>query len=144
MRFPADRLDPECYPEPGVTLPVFYGDLDTNRHINNVSMGRFFEHARFTLHTGIGIDAIVHRTRGRMLIARVAVDYLHEGGLGPPVHVRTRIKQVGRTSMVEEQAAWQDGACIALAEIVGAYRHNGEAAEWPEDLRALLLTLKTG
>jgi acyl-CoA thioester hydrolase len=143
MRFPADRLDPSCYPDPGVDLPVFYGDLDTNSHINNVSMGRFFEHARFSLHRGIGIDKIAHQTGGRVLIARVAIDYLAEGRLGPSMHVRTRIKQVGRTSFVEEQAGWQDGTCVALAEIIGAYRENDRAAEWPEDLRALLLRLKT-
>jgi hypothetical protein len=45
-RWAPDRLDRECYPGSGLDPPVLLGDLDTNMHVNDVMMGRFFEESR--------------------------------------------------------------------------------------------------
>jgi acyl-CoA thioester hydrolase len=137
MDWPADRLDPEAYPGPGVDLPVFYGDLDTNHHVNNVALGRYFEMGRYELHHRIGLGRRARAHGGSLVVARVAIDYLAEVlfGVGP-LHVRTRLAALGRTSLTEHQAAWQQGRCVALAEIVAVYRHDGAAAPWPDDIRA--------
>jgi acyl-CoA thioester hydrolase len=144
MRWAAERLDVASYPEPGIDLPVFYGDLDTNGHVNNVAMGRYFEMGRFEAHRKIGIGRISRTYGGHMLVAHVGIDYLAEVNFGSLVHVRTRVARIGRSSISEEQAAWQDGTCVAICESVAAYRKDGAAAELPAEMRELLQALTVG
>ena len=124
-RWAAERLDPTSYLEPGLDLPVFYGDLDTQGHLNNVAFGRFFEQARYTAHRAVGMAEISAAESSFFMVARVSLDYLREGRFGAPLHVRTRAARIGTASVVEEQAAWQDGECVALAEVVMVYTHDG-------------------
>jgi acyl-CoA thioester hydrolase len=134
-RWPAERLDPAGYLEPGADLPVFYGDLDTNGHLNNVAFGRFFEQARFLAHRAVGISAVMHEEDSGFLVARVSIDYLREARFGSPLHVRTRAAHIGTSSVVEEQAAWQSGHCVALSEVVMVYVSGGA----PRPLSAAML-----
>jgi acyl-CoA thioester hydrolase len=124
-RWSADRLDRDCYLAPGVDLTVFYGDLDTQGHINNVAFGRFFEQARFMAHRAAGMPAVSASEGAFFLVARVSIDYLREGRFGSDLHVRTRVATVGTSSLVEEQAAWQGDACVALSEVVMVYSRDG-------------------
>jgi acyl-CoA thioester hydrolase len=142
MRWAADRLDPAAYASPGVDLPIFYGDLDTNRHVNNVALGRYFEQCRLEAHHGIGLDRTLQENGGGLVIARVAIDYLAEVHYGGPLHVRTRVASVGRSSTQLEQAAWHGGRCVALADVVAVHRRDGAVTEWPDAVRALWHTLK--
>jgi acyl-CoA thioester hydrolase len=139
-RWAPDRLDPKAYAR-ALTLPIFYNDLDTNGHLNNVAYGRFFEHMRFTAHHEIGvIDAL--EGGSRLLVGRVAIDYLAETRLGDPLVVRIRLARFGRASLIEEMAAWQGDVCVALAEVVMVHQHNGSAAPWPDALRRAFTTLE--
>lgn len=137
MRWPPDRLDPASYVAPGIDLPIFYGDLDTNRHVNNVALGRYFEQGRLQTHHGIGIDRAVRSSGGGLVVARVAIDYLIEVHFGAPLHIRARVVSIGRSSMRQEQAAWQNGKCVALAEVIAVHRRDGVVAEWPDAVREL-------
>lgn len=139
-RWAPERLEVASYPGPGLDLPVLYADLDTNRHLNNVAMGRFFEHARATTFAATGYWHAVHAEGGLSVIVRVAIDYLREGHLGQ-LHVRSRLLKVGTSSATVEQAAWQDGACLALAEVVFAHSRNGVSAPWPEAAVVVLRAL---
>jgi acyl-CoA thioester hydrolase len=142
-RWPVERLDPTSYLEPGVDLPVLYGDLDTVGHLNNVSFGRFFEQARFLAHRAIGLPAVMHDEGSGLHVARVSVDYLHEARFGSPLHVRVRGVRLGTSSVVEEQAAWQNGRCVALAEVVMVNVVDGEPAPLSSVMRAALERLLT-
>lgn len=131
-----DRDAVESYPGPGTDLPVMYNDLDPNNHLNNVALGRFFEHARVVAQAGELIEAL---RPGRLIVARVAIDYLAEGRLGM-LHVRTRPGSTGRTSYRLEQAAWQDPgtgvlACVGLAEVTVVHLRDGRPAPLPEAFR---------
>jgi len=134
-RWELERLQRESYPEPGVDLPVMFGDLDPNRHVNNVAMGRYFEQGRVTAHAEM-------RARGAweagstFLIAHVAIDYLAETHFGTPLQLRLRVRAVGRSSITEQQAAWQGDTCVALAEVVVVHRRDGGPAPLPDLLRA--------
>jgi acyl-CoA thioester hydrolase len=141
-RWAPDRLDREAYVSPGLDVPILFGDLDVNRHLNNVAYGRFFEHGRYSQHRDLGLPEILHRRGGGFLVARITIDYLRETHIGKPLHLRIRLREFGRTSMVEEQAAWQEDNCIALAEVIIAYRENGQPLPWPEEIRGKLSTLQ--
>jgi acyl-CoA thioester hydrolase len=116
-RWSPERLDPERY-ACGVELPVFYGDLDTQGHLNNVAFGRFFEQARFVSHRSIGLPALNAEEGAHFVVARVSIDYLQEARFGSPLQVRTRVVEIKNKSVVEQQAAWQKGGCVALAEVI--------------------------
>jgi len=137
-RWAPDRLDRECYPGPGLDLPVLFGDLDTNMHVNNVMMGRFFEESRVDTNFQASVPHILHSVQMHLLIARVAIDYLREARYRKPLHVRLRVASIGTTSVTYEQAAWQGDDCVALAEVVAVCRSADGAAEWPEEARAAL------
>ena len=53
----------------------------------------------------------------------------------------SRFVAVGRSSARVEQAAWVDGTCVLLADVVFAHAREGSAAEWPEAARSLLQRL---
>jgi acyl-CoA thioester hydrolase len=141
-RWSADRLDPTCYLEPGLDLPVFYGDLDTQGHLNNVAFGRFFEQARYTAHRAAGMAEISAAEDSHFMVARVSVDYLREGRFGSPLHLRTRAARIGTASVVEEQGAWQDGQCVALAEVVMVYTHAGASTPLTPRMREVVQRLQ--
>lgn len=137
-RWEADRLDLSSYPGPGVDLPVMYADLDTNGHLNNVALGRFFEHQRASAFTGSGFWHAVHAAGGFSVVGRVAIDYLREVHMGSTLHVRSRMVRVGTSSATVEQCAWRDGEAIGLAEVVFVHTKGGSSAPWPDAAVAVL------
>ena len=141
-RWTPDRLDPSGYPGPGVDLPLLYANLDTNGHLNNVELGRFFEHHRASSFAGTGFWHAVHEGGGLSVVVRVAIDYLREVRMPATLHVRTRLARVGTGSATVEQGAWVDGTCIGLAECVFAHSKDGAGAPWPEAARAVLESLR--
>ena len=136
-----DRLDPACYPGPGLDLPVLFADLDVNGHLNNVALGRFFEHSRAMTFAENGFWQAAHVDGGRSFVVRVCIDYLREVHVGPPMHVRSRLVHVGRSSARIEQAAWVEGECIGLAEVVFAHAVEGRSTPWPDEAVAVLQRL---
>lgn len=140
--WPADRLDVDAYPGPGFDLPIFYGDLDTNGHLNNVALGRFFEHARFSGNVSAGLRTAGLSTGSHFLVARVAIDYLVEGRYGEILHVRTRTGRIGTSSTVLEQAAWQRGECLGLAEVVMVHLVDGRPAPVTVAVRTVLESMR--
>lgn len=135
------RLDPACYSGPGVDLPVLFADLDVNHHLNNVAMGRFFEHSRAMTFADNGFWKAAHLDGGRSFVVRVVIDYLREVYVGSSMNVRSRLVHVGRSSARVEQAAWVQGECVGLAEVVFAHALSGRAAPWPEEAVAVLQRL---
>jgi acyl-CoA thioester hydrolase len=125
------RLDRRHYPARGVDLPVFAADLDLNGHVNNVTLGRYFEQCRYDAQEAAGFQAVLGRTGGNSLVARAVYDYLAETLPGRPLHVRLRIERVGRTSVLEQMAAWQGEQCVALAEFTLVHREQGRPQPWP-------------
>ncbi|HEX7355776.1 MAG TPA: thioesterase family protein [Mycobacteriales bacterium] len=141
-RWPADRLAVDAYPGPGYDLPILYGDLDTNGHLNNVALGRFFEHARFSGNVSAGLREAGRPAGAHFLVARVAIDYLLEGRMGETLHVRTRLARIGTSAATLEQAAWQQGACLGLAEVVFVHLIDGRPAPISPAVRAVLESMR--
>ncbi|MDP9181985.1 MAG: hypothetical protein M3P04_04310, partial [Actinomycetota bacterium] len=61
--------------------------------------------------------------------------------LSQTLHLRSRFVAVGRSSARVEQAAWVDGTCVLLAEVVFAHALDGSSAPWPDAAVALLQRL---
>jgi acyl-CoA thioesterase FadM len=124
-----------------VDLPGRFADLDVNGHLNHVSAGRFFEHARATAFGEVGFWHLAHQDGGRSFVVRVCLDYLREVRMRQVLHIRNRFVAVGRSSARVEQAAWVDGTCVLLADVVFAHALEGASAPWPEEAAAVLQSL---
>ena len=78
------------------TVTPKFGDLDGLRHINNNTLGDWFETGRNELF--------------RIFTPDLKVDYEHwKLILGQDVEIRTHILKIGNSSFTLGQEAWQDG-----------------------------------
>lgn len=135
------RLDPARYAV-RETLQTRYGDMDANRHLNNVSVAQLVEEARVRFHrhlfgeseSGAALD------RRAIIIAHVAIDYLAEGRYGADVDSGVAVVGVGTRSYRLGIGLFQDGRAIALANSVMVVRDGGADALGPigDALRARL------
>jgi acyl-CoA thioester hydrolase len=94
--------------------------MDVNRHLNNGTFGRLFEEGRVDLHHRVfGSSATPRSAHGpALLLATITMEFVREGRYPGSVEVATAVTRVGRSSFELAQAAFQDGACIALADCV--------------------------
>ena len=111
----AARLDAGSYPV-RFAYRTLYSDMDPNRHLNNGAFGRLFEEGRADLHHRImdlpAANGLI------LLLATITVEFLREGQYPGSVEVASAVRRVGVSSYVLAQAAFQGGACIALADCV--------------------------
>jgi len=131
------RLDENAYP---VTLEVQtrFGDLDPLRHLNNVALARVYEEGRVRLHDRL---RAAFEADGRVVVARVAIDYLGEGRYPAPLTLGTGVLRVGEASYTIGQGLFQQGVCIGVAETVVVYTVSGASRPLPEAVRAALQPL---
>ena len=123
-----------------IELPTRFGDMDPNRHLNNVAVTRLYEEARVRFNWGVRADHSL--PRARFLVGHVAVDYLGEGSYPDPVVVGYGIASFGTTSFRAAMGMFQRGVCIGLCDTVMVHRgpieSGGGPAPLPDDLRAAL------
>jgi acyl-CoA thioester hydrolase len=113
------RLDADRYPA-RFGYRTVYGDMDTNRHLNNGTFGRLFEEGRSDLHQRIFGTVARSRDPGgcTLLLATITMEFLREGRYPGSVEVATAVIRIGHSSFGLAQAAFQDGGCVALADCV--------------------------
>jgi len=123
-----------------IELVPRFGDMDLNRHLNNVAVARFYEEARvrfhFSLHERPGLE------RFRVFIAHIAIDYLAEGNWPDPLEVGVGVVHVGGSSYRLGLGMFQRGACIGLCDSVLVHLGEGSSAPLPPLLRAALEDLR--
>ena len=98
------------------TENVRYGDTDRQGHVNNAVFSTFFECSR----TDIFYDPqrnLISADR-EFVIVKFEVEYLAELGWPGTVEIGTRVVRLGRSSIVCEQAIFQNGVCAAVSSNV--------------------------
>ncbi len=136
MRSDPRRHQPGTYPWTAA-LDTRFGDMDPNRHLNNVAVMRLYEEARVRFH-GMLRAAYPALGRPRVLGARGEVDYLGEGRYPAPVEVGLGVASFGTSSYRAALALFQDGGCIGLCDTVIVYRGEAGPAPLPGELRSAL------
>jgi acyl-CoA thioester hydrolase len=116
-----------------IIIPVRYGDMDANAHLNNVAIARLFEEARLRFHgflrtRGASVDP------GGVLLAHVEIDYVAEGRYPEDVEAGVAVAKVGTRSYRLGIGLFQGGRVLALADCVMV--HRGQPIS--PDLRAAL------
>jgi acyl-CoA thioester hydrolase len=101
---------------------VLFSDVDALRHLNNGAITRYFEEGRAQAHQMIFHASNELTPRAPMVIAlvlvRLVVEFLREGRYPGEVEIRSGISSIGTSSIVHAHGAFQDGACLAVAEAV--------------------------
>lgn len=123
------RLDIASYPL-RIDTRVLYADMDAFRHVNNGATGRYLEEGRADLNMRVfGTECMIDPPEGmQLLFATVTVDYLLQAYYPGQVTIASGLKSLGRSSYVIAQAAFQNGACFALAEAVMVKAMDGRPA----------------
>lgn len=136
------RLDVGNYPVRFAYRSLF-GDMDANRHLNNGAIGRLFEEGRAHLtHRVFGGTVTAGAVNGpSMLLATITVEFLREARYPGSIEVATAVTRIGRSSFALGQAAYQDGACVALGDCVMVKAAEGGPAPLTEAERELLARL---
>ena len=113
------RLDAGHYPA-RFSYRSVYSDMDTNRHLNNGTFGRLFEEGRVGLNHRVfgGLAASGTAGGSTLLLATITMEFLREGRYPGSMEIATAVTRAGQSSFGLAQAAFQDGACVALADCV--------------------------
>ena len=131
-----ERLLLETYPF-ATELDTRFGDMDVQRHLNNVALAGLYEEARVRFVSEL--YAIHSRADGqRPVLAEATIRYLAEGRYPGRLTGAAGLLRIGRTSYVIAQAMFQAGACIGTADIVIVWTEAGRPCPIPYAFRAAL------
>jgi acyl-CoA thioester hydrolase len=90
-----------------VRIPMRYGDMDSNGHINNVSTFKYFEEGRVQWFASMGL--VADGTGAGPVIVETSANFLAELHYPGDVLVRGFVKRLGNTSCtVDQEIARQD------------------------------------
>ncbi len=93
------RYNPGMPGDFSVLIPIRYGDLDAQGHVNNARSVTFIEHARILYLRDVGLwDGRDFKNLG-LIVADVHVAYLAQILYGQTVRVRARVTHLGNKSM---------------------------------------------
>ena len=117
-----------------------FGDMDAQRHLNNVSIARLYEDARFRFSDACGLRAALGPGSG-LMVAEVCIQYLGEGRYPDPLQIGCGVARVGTSAFTLAQCLIQAGRCIGAAEVTLVHIDRVERGSRPlgEDARATLL-----
>lgn len=129
------RLDPTNYPF-SIEIPPRFGDMDVNRHINNVAFARYFEEGRvrFQRENSSG----EHFTGLRGFIVSVTINYLAEGSYPELITIGAGFGPAGNSSWQILLAAFQEDHCITTCDSILAARNENGAHGISDEWRALI------
>lgn len=141
----AHRLLLEAYPH-HLKIETQFSDMDVHGHINNLSIGRFFEsaRARFQIEIFAGIKLFQRDADYAMLLAESNIRFLAECNFPEPVMVGTVLDRIGNSSYQFQHGLFQNGICVALDESVMVCAQHGKAVAIPDDVRARMQPMLKG
>ncbi len=108
-------LNPARFPF-HVEIATRFGDLDLNRHVNNVALMGILEDARVRFHATSGFHISLSGLGAMM--ASISVEYLAQAYHPAPIKVCVAASRVGRSSYTMMQLAMQGDRVVAFAEAV--------------------------
>jgi acyl-CoA thioester hydrolase len=98
-------------------VSVRYGDLDPNGHVNNGAINQYFEDGRvgFRLQR---LTSVAGDKLSGFAVVKYAANYLTPAHYPGEVEIGTVVARIGGSSYGLGQAIFQNGKCVATAEIV--------------------------
>jgi acyl-CoA thioester hydrolase len=101
-----------------MTLPVRWGDMDSFGHVNNAKFFTYGEEARMAYFDRYAVHDPKFGKDYRVLIARVACDFIKQLHHPATVELGTRVVRMGRSSLGMTTAMFVNDALIAVQDAV--------------------------
>jgi acyl-CoA thioester hydrolase len=128
----AALLNPARYPFT-CTIETRFGDLDVNKHINNVAMAGMVEEGRVRFHHASGFVAGLE---GRAaMVASLSIEFLGQAYHPAPITVHAGAARIGRTSYALDLLLMQEGRVVVFAQTVVVCTDAGGPAEISQAFR---------
>jgi acyl-CoA thioester hydrolase len=108
-------LDPARYPF-HCTMETRFGDLDLNRHLNNVALVGIMEDGRVRFHRASGFNLAKQGLAA--MVASFAIEYLGQAWYPQLLDMHVAVAHVGRTSFVLHQLVCQEDRVVSFAQSV--------------------------
>lgn len=105
-------LDAARYPFRSET-DVRFGDIDVNKHVNNVSMTGYVEEGRVRFHRASGFHTSVLGLNA--MVASVAIEFLGQAFYPGTISLHAGAARIGNASYDLELLLTQDGRTVAFA-----------------------------
>lgn len=128
----AALLDRERYPF-RCAIELRFSDLDTNLHVNNVSLAGILEEGRVRFHRAMGLP--LGRDGISALVASFSIEYLGEILYLEALDMHVAALGLGRTSHTLGQLVIQNDVPLAYARTVMVGVRDGRPAEHPPAFR---------
>ncbi len=104
-------------------IQIRYGDLDSQRHVNNAVYLTYLESARLGYYEQAGIWKRDNGLLTAMVVARIEIDYLTPIFFGQAIQVGLRMDNIGQKSLtfayqidsVDEDQAYAKGKIVMVA-----------------------------
>ncbi len=129
-----------------VSIPIRYHDIDAQRHLNNVAVLEFGEHARVMYLKAVGLwEGRDFESLG-MILAKVSCTYKAPAYLGETVTVWVRVSRLGTKSFDFEYLLEVEGREIATGQTVQVcYDYlRKESIPMPDEWRARIMEFERG
>ncbi|NGM87436.1 acyl-CoA thioesterase [Parapusillimonas sp. SGNA-6] len=126
------------------SVPVRWGDLDAQNHVNNTLYFRYVEEARVQLFAHAGIDLPASKVA---VLARASCEFLKPISYPATVVVSLILRRLGRSSMEMEALIGRDDEPDALYAkgayvVVGTDPATGKSSPWtPQEVAQLSAVL---
>ena len=120
-------------------VSVRYGDLDPNSHVNNGAINQYFEDGRVGFRLERLTD-VAGDTLSGFAVVKFAANYVAPAHYPGTVEIGTVVTRIGGSSYGLGQGIFQDGKCVATAEIVTVQFDPDTSRSVPlsDDFRQLL------
>lgn len=99
------------------TVSVRFGDLDPNHHVNNGAINQYFEDGRVSFRLQ-RLTEVAGNTISGFAVVKFAANYLAPAHYPGDVEIGTVVTRIGKSSYGLGQGIFQNGKCVATAEIV--------------------------
>lgn len=128
-------------PVPSIRLLVYPDDCDSFGHVNQATLLRLFEHARWqAVADGPGID-IFDRHDAWPVVRKTTIEYFASAFPGNLLRFDTDLTQLGRTSFTMHQTARRDSDDTIIAEadfVFVCVKRDGKPTPVPEEVARFL------
>ena len=128
----AALLDPARYPFVTET-DVRFGDMDVNRHVNNVSLANFVEEGRVRFHRASGFHSAISGLGA--MAASVAMEFVGQAFYPGTIIVHCGASRIGRTSYELELLLRQNEQPVVFARSVMVCMKDGKSCAIPDAFR---------
>lgn len=124
----AALLEPARYPFRCDIQPRF-SDLDTNLHLNNVSLVGILEDGRVRFHAASGYHEAIAGMSS--MVASNAIEYLGQGFYPDPLEMHVAATRFGNSSYALAQLITQQGRPVLFARTILVLTREGRPAPLP-------------